>query len=283
MSLIHQPSPTKAPPMSTINQVKNIRKIGNKVQAPRLLISSPSPRKIKQFKEKLDYLNTKYDVFQVKYDFVEINAYKSIRDFFLSHTEYTHLAIIPDDLLVDMVHVDRLMQHIQEYDYAVISGICNFACINRKFFNKMGAIEYGKVDAYDRMKKTGRFDYFKDIMTRERFDEIREKLKDKPNRIIRVSHSAFPLTIIRRDVVEKIEFGSNLMGVDTDFFQKLIKEGVAAYADLDVQTLHLKGIEDNRDIDELLNTAYFENIDTRVKYTPSNPPERQEIFTPAVK
>lgn len=287
MSLIHQPppSPTQSPPqtaVTTTTTIKNVRKQGTTTanQAPRLLISSPSPRRIKQFKQKLDILNTKYDIFLVKYDFVEINAYKSIRNFFLEHKEYTHLAILPDDLLVDLKHVDKLMADIQEGDYQVISGVCNFACTNRRMFNKIGAIEYGKVDAHERMKKSGRFDYFNDIMSRERLEQIKKQLEKKPHRIIRVSHSAFPLTIIRRDVVEQIEFGSNLMGVDTDFFQKAIKAGIPTYADLDVQTFHLKGIELNRDIDFLINTAYFDNIDTRVMYNKSNPPKREEIFLP---
>lgn len=291
MSLIHQAkqhqqqpqSPVQAPPSQQQQRQNNLRLTNNNKREIKLLIASPSPRRIKQFKEKLDYINTKYDVFQVKFDFIEINAYNSIRRFFLDHKEYTHLAILPDDLLVDMKHVDKLVKDLEQYDYAVISGICNFACTNTRMYNKMGAIEYGKMEAFNRMRTTGRFDYFADIMSRERFEEIVEKLKNKPNRIIRVTHSAFPLTIIRRDVVEKIEFGSNLMGVDTDFFQKLIKEGIAAYADLDVQTFHLKGIEENREIDELLNTAYFENIDTRVKYTQSNPPQREEIFSPAIQ
>lgn len=273
MSLIHQA------PTSNLNNVrKNL-----KIPAPKLLIAVPSPRKIKQFKEKLDILNTKYDVFIVKNDFIEVNAYKSIRDFFLQHIEYTHLAILPDDLLVDMRHVDKLVDDLKQYDYAVLSGICNFACTNRRMFEKMGAIEYGKVDALQRMISTGRFDYQGDIMTRQRYNEIKKQMEKKTNRIIRVSHSAFPLTIIRRDVVEKIEFGTNLMGVDTHFFQQVNTLGITAYADLDVETFHLKGIEQNRDMKKLLTTGFNENIDTRVVYTKSNPPQRDEIFLPAVQ
>jgi len=147
----------------------------------------------------------------------------------------------------------------------------------------MTAIEYGKIDALEQMRKTGRYNYFRDIMSRDRYNQIKEQMKDKPNRIIRVIMSSFPLTVIRRDIVEKLEFGMNLMGVDTDFFQKCINAGIPTYADLDVQTLHLKGIEENRDIDYLINMAFHDNIDTKVNYIKSNPPERQEIFLPKVK
>lgn len=281
----HQAKPTSSVTGTTTTMVTNKRlQQNNNLQAPvNILLTSPSPRKIKTFEQKIKLLNQKYDIFLVKFDFVEVNAYKTIRDFFLSHKEYTHLAIIPDDLLVDVKHIDKLVQDLTERDYPVLSGISNFACTTKRFFNNMTCIEYGKIDAYMRMKKTGRYDYFKDIMSRERYNEIKEQMKDKPNRIIRVTISSFPPTVIRRDIVEKLEFGTNLMGVDTDFFQKCINAGVDTYADLDVQTTHLKGIEENRDIDYLINLAYFDNIDTKVNYIMSNPPERKEIFTPKVQ
>lgn len=255
----------------------------NNLQAPNILLSSPSPRKIKPFEQKLKLLNQKYDYFTVKFDFDEINAYRTIRNFFLSHKEYTHLAIIPDDLLVNVAHIDKLVDDLTKNDYPVLSGISNFACTTKRFFNNMTAIEYGKIDALEQLRKTGRYDYFKHIMNRERYNEIKKQMENKPNRIIRVIMSSFPVTIIRRDIVEKLEFGMNLMGVDTDFFQKCIKEGVPAYADLDVETLHLKGIEENRDIDYLINMAFHDNIDTKVNYIKSNPPERQEIFLPKIQ
>jgi hypothetical protein len=280
-----QPAAHQAKPMSS-TEVITKRSQNNSLQAPNLLLTSPSPRKIKPFERKIEALNEKYDIFLVKHDFDEINAYRTIRNFFLEHKEYTHMALIPDDLLVDVKHVDKLVEHITGQgfnDYPVISGVCNFACTNKKFFNNMAMIEYGKIDAQAQLEKTGRYDYFKHIMSRERYNHLKEKMKDKPNRIIRVIFSAFPLTIIRRDVMEKIEFGMNLMGVDTVFFQSCIKAGIPTFADLDVQTLHLMGIERNRDIDYLIKMAWNDNIDTKVSYIKSKPPERQEIFRPKVQ
>ena len=278
---------TVQPPISQPQQAKPMNSETNKrfqnLQAPNILLASPSPRKIKPFERKIQALNQKYDTFLVKFDFDEIHAYQTIRNFFLDHKEYTHVAIIPDDLLVDVKHVDKLVEDITKFDYPVISGISNFTCESKRFFNNMTCIEYGKIDALLQLQKTGRYDYFKQIMPRERYNEIKEKMKDKPNRIIRVIFSAFPCTIIRRDVMEKIEFGMNLMGVDTVFFQSCIKAGIPTYADLDVETLHLKSIEDNRDIDYLINMAFKDNINTSVNYIMSKPPERQEIFSPKVK
>jgi hypothetical protein len=119
-------------------------------------------------------------------------------------------------------------------------------------------------------------------MTRDRYKQIKEQMKDKPNRIIQVAFSAFPLTIARRDVIEKFKFGANLMGVDTVFFQSCIQNQIPTFADLDVELVHLMGIERNRDMDYLIKLAWDHNIDTRVVFTSTNPPKKEEIFLPRI-
>src|SRR6476620_1344884 len=101
------PSVTPAPPAQGQPQPS----APNKEQSPtvNLLIINPSPRKIKLFEAKLNILNTKYDILREKNNFNEVEAYNNCRDYFLSHTEYTHMAILPDDLLVDLKHVDKLV------------------------------------------------------------------------------------------------------------------------------------------------------------------------------
>ena len=254
-------------------------------QAPtiNLLILNPSPRNIKIFEAKLRKLNTKYDILRIKNDFDEKHAYNSGREWFLSHPEYTHLAILPDDLLVDVKHVDKLIEDLEEFDYDVLSGISNFAMSTANFFKNMTAIEWTKYEAVDQIKKTGRFDYFKHIMSRDRYHKIKEEMKNKPNRIIRVAISHFPFTIMKRHVVEKITFGANLMGVDTVFFQDCIKNNIATYADLDVELWHIKGVEDNKQMTNSIIMSYDRSISTKVHYIESNKPEREEIFLPKVQ
>lgn len=244
---------------------------------------NPSPRKIKPFEQRIQWLNKYYDIFREKYNFVEIDAYNTCRDFFLSHTEFTHLAIIPDDLLAEPRHVQKLLSEIEKKDYQVLSGISNFACTSKRMFNNMTAIEYANYGAVEQLRKTGRFDYFKHIMNRERLKQIREEMSAKPNRIIQVAWSAFPVTIARRDVIEKIKFGANLMGVDTVFFQDCIKNQIPTFADLDVEIVHLKGIEENRDMDHFIKLAWEQNIDTKVVFTNTNPPKKEEIFLPRIQ
>jgi len=248
-----------------------------------LLILNPSPRHIKIFEAKLKKLNNKYDILRIKNDFDETHAYNSGREWFLAHPEYTHLAILPDDLLVDEKHVDKLMEDVENYDYDVISGISNFAMSTPNFFNKMTAIDYLKYEAVDQLKKTGKFDYFKHVMTREEYHELKNKMQNKPNRIIRVAISMFPLTIIKRHVVEKIEFGANLMGVDTVFFQSCIKNGIATYADLDVELWHIKGIEKNVFMTNSIIMSYDRSISTQIHYIESNKPNREEVFLPKIQ
>ena len=248
-----------------------------------LLILNPSPRNIKIFEAKLKKLNTKYDILRIKNDFDEKHAYNSGRDWFLSHPEYTHLAILPDDLLVDLKHVDKLIEDLEEFDFDVLSAISNFALSTANFYKNMTAIEWTKYEAVDQIRKTGRFDYFKHIMSRERYHKIKEEMQNKPNRIIRVAMSHFPFTIMKRHVVEKITFGSNLMGVDTVFFQDCIKNNIATFADLDVELYHIKGIEENKQMSESIIMAFDRSISTKVHYIESNKPEREEIFLPKIQ
>ena len=255
----------------------------NQQQKVNLLIINPSPRKIKLFEAKLQILNTKYDILREKNNFNEVEAYNNCRDYFLSHPEYTHLAILPDDLLVDLKHVDRLVEDLEKYDYDVLSGISNFSMESKNFFNHMTCIDYLNYGAVDQLAKTARFDYFKQVMTREDYVKLKEKLADKPDRIIRVALSNFPLTIAKRHVIEKIEFGMSLMGVDTVFFQSCINKGIATYADLDVEMLHIKGIEDNHEMQGSILMAFDRSITTKIHHIISNPPKKEQVFLPKIQ
>jgi hypothetical protein len=272
------PPHSQTPQPSKSNQGQSIQQ--KKVN---LLIVNPSPRKIKWFEHKLKILNTKYDIFREKDNLDEVNAYKECRDFFLEHTEYTHMAILPDDLLVDLKHVDKLVADLEEFDYDVLSGICNFAAESKNMFNRMTCIPYSDYVAVGQLAKTGRFDFFKQTMTRDDYNKLKEDMAKKPNRIIRVALSNFPFTVIKRHVVEKIEFGMNLMGVDTVFFQSCINKGIATYADLDVQMLHLKNIEESSDMQTMILPAFEQNIHTKVIFSNSKPAVKQHIFLPKVE
>lgn len=261
----------------------------NKSEPINLLIFSPSPRNIPWFNQKLEILNEKYDVLRVKNDFTEIGAYRSGREFFLKHPEYTHLAILPDDLLVEVEQVDKLVSDLKKYNYPVLSGICNFAYSSRNFFERMSLIDFKKFDAVQELSRTGKYDYFKNIMHRSDYQKLLESFKNKKDKIVRAAYSAFPFMIIRRDIVEKIPFGANEMGVDTVFAQSCINTNTPIYVDLEVETAHLKGMEKNTEMSvenefgvkiPVSKLAWDNKIDTRVYYLPKNPPKREELFLP---
>lgn len=274
--------PTQGPPQES-TQAQSAPNKEQSNTAVNLLIINPSPRKIKLFEAKLEILNTKYDILREKYNFNEVEAYNNCRDYFLSHPEYTHMAILPDDLLVDLKHVDRLVEDLEKYDYDVLSGISNFAMSSKNFWNRMTCIEYNNYGAVDQLAKTARFDYFNQVMTRERYDKLKEEMVNKPNRIIRVALSNFPFTIAKRSVIEKFEFGMSLMGVDTVFFQSCINNGIATYADLDVQMVHIKGIEENHEMKDSIFMAFDRSVTTKIHFIVSNPPKKEQVFLPKIQ
>ena len=43
----------------------------------------------------------------------EFKAYKMMRDYFLKHTEYTHLVLATDDIVVHPKHIDMLIDDLE--------------------------------------------------------------------------------------------------------------------------------------------------------------------------
>lgn len=115
--------------------------------------------------------------------------YTITREFFLSNPEYTHYIACPNDLVPTRKVYDRLVQLIQENDYPVISGVCNW--------------------------DTGKYQDYWNITTnlpvlapyeQRRYDKL-PKTK-YPNMVLKVPWAGFPFMFIRRDVVEKIPFAT---------------------------------------------------------------------------
>lgn len=241
---------------------------------------NPSPRKIKLFEEALKQLNDHYDIIRIKNDFDELHAYNRGRDFFLEHKEYTHMAILPDDLLVYPDDVKILEEDVNQFDFDITAGICNFAYSNKKFFNHMSVVEMLKYEAAETIRRTGKFRWPGDVMTRERFQELRDKPSSTPrDRLIRCAHIAFSFPIIRRDIVEQLPFTANPMGVDTAYSKQCLDNNIDMFADLRVELLHMKGMEFNREMGHVIDFAFQNSIDTLVhKGTLTKPMVRSEIF-----
>ena len=165
------------------------------------LIGIPSPRDIESFAKSTKLLDF-CDKIWIKYMEPEKKAYDLIRNYFLANSEYTHLVILPDDLIVTVAQFKSLMKSVQDFDYPVLGGVANIdATPNGMNFFSMS---FNMIHA-DRNKR------FAKLVTKTELDELAK------GGIVRVLWSGFPCMFIRRDVVEKIEFnndGKYIEGLD---------------------------------------------------------------------
>lgn len=191
------------------------------------LICSPSPRDIPAFREGQNTIPC--DKLLVKYHHAK-RAYKIMRSYFLDHKEYTHMILHPDDLIVNQSHYNTLKQNVEEYDYQVISGVCNISVKN----NKRLAIDITNLPKTNR--RVRKYD----------FASTNVNLTG----IIKVVWAGFPFMWIRRDVIEKIELVDDSQwnqqdpnkgwSFDVVFCYYCDVLDIPIYANLDVKMEHLK-------------------------------------------
>ena len=157
------------------------------------LIVIPSPRNVPKTKRALDTIDENIDRLWVKY-FKESSAYNIMQTYFLSHKEYTHMVICPDDLMVFDYHFNALADTVRssaaDYDrYPVHGGICNFdmndpymMCVTTEF-----------PPCNPRRHMPG---------FRFSFMNINDKRKPAPHGVTQVSFNGFPCMFIARSVLE---------------------------------------------------------------------------------
>lgn len=214
------------------------------------LICIPSPRNIQLVKDALD--EVKYDKLWFKDNFDELQVYQVFREYFLEHKEYTHFVILPDDLFIDPESIEILINDIKKKDYAVISGICNFNCDAWETYDIDLCIDWANTAGKDYLlaNEVPKFQYY----------SPQGKLKG----IKKVAFAGFPVMFIRRDVIEKIPFGSVGKGIDSFFAVELMKNRIDQYVDFDARNIHLKGIENCTDIATMLGFQFEDRISTVV-------------------
>lgn len=198
----------------------------------KLLIGIPSPRDIPQFLEATTKLN--YDKFWARY-FHEYEAFRLIHDFFLEHKEYSHLAILCDDLIVTQRDADTLFQEAIANDYPVLGGLCP---VNRdECFDGMVNISLTHTTNPDRKQRRYEF------MTIKQWEEY-----PRPKPTVQTKWQGFPFSIIQRDIIERFEFKTdgfynNKPGrgccTDNVFNWELAKAGIPMYSNLNVYMHHM--------------------------------------------
>lgn len=198
------------------------------------LIALPSPRDLPTIKEAIDRIN-EYDKLWVKYSPEHI-TYPIIREQFLKHTEYTHLVICPDDLLIDDKNkLELLLKDARQLgDQVIVSGYCNVDTSENS--------KYANVTQYDVSNaRQGRtYQWF----TLRQLEE--NKTEDF---LIEVKFSGFALMVIPRQAIEQIPFRNDsstgqfdYLGccVDVMFCNDAISKGYKIYVDTRVRLQHLK-------------------------------------------
>lgn len=198
----------------------------------RLLLAMPSPRDLDDVIDAWKKLDD--DQLHVKY-FKEWSAYQQIRNFFLAHPEYTHLAICPDDLVIKPNDLDILKKDLEKFDYPVISGMCNVNMDKPDLMNIMiGGIP--------------------NKFAKDRTPFSWEKFKNFKKDLTKVLFSGFPLMIIRRDVVERFDFDSesklegfdpNMIGnIDVIFCHNCLENNIPIWVDRRCRMIHLRNLTD---------------------------------------
>lgn len=187
------------------------------------LLCSASPRDIEDVLK--HRAKIPYDKFYAKYH-KEADAYKILRDYFLTHFgpsgDYTHMCIVPDDLVVKTEHIEWLLHDLQELDYPILAGVCN--------------LDWQHQDLYSPCWKLTMDGFFKE-----------EDLQAEPP-IKNPEYEGFACTFIRRDVLEKFALdGFNHTGVSFDLglAVECYRRNIPIHVDCRVKMMHLKNRLDN--------------------------------------
>ena len=155
---------------------------------------------------------------------MENYAYSLLRDYFLNHWEYTHLVLCPDDLLVTNDDFDILINDVKEFDYPVISGICNLTYLDkdREKYAASKSIPGYSIKDYVFITKA----------------EIEEWKRNKEY-IQPVKFNGFALSFIRKDVISQFCFDGN-QGLDRVFGINCDNRNIPMYIDIRAECFHIK-------------------------------------------
>lgn len=211
------------------------------------LLVSPSPRDIPEVTKALETIHF-VDKLYIKYVRPEYRAYQFIQTFFLEAIEdYTHLMICPDDLLITAENITQILRDIDIYDYEVIGGVCNLDLDWNADLLIIGLEPIPPVRS-DRTRFFQKADKYFNYDGQLQYDY-------KQNPIIRTMWQGFPLTTIRRDVLEEITFRNDAeynnlpieLGccIDDVFCWDLIKHNIQSFTDLRIRMIHLKRNQQN--------------------------------------
>jgi len=201
----------------------------------RLLIGICKGRDIPEFDASVDNTLSKFD--KIIYNYYSSWIVRPmLRDTFLRSPEYSHLAILPDDMLVTPEAIDILLDDLSREDYPVLCGCANID--NSEEGKKTLSVS---LNVTSPVLQGGTHHY--------NFIMEDSELFNSPQPII-IKHMGDPLPIIRRDVVARLSFTNNAsyngapptVGCCEDVVMsyECDKLGIPMYCDLRARMHHLK-------------------------------------------
>ena len=159
----------------------------------KLLLFRGSPRSnIEEVENENPAIIKECDILNVRYCF-EFDAYKWARDYFLEHEEYDYLVIATDDIIVKPEHIIQIKKDIDDFKFAVISGMMN---VDEKDYPD-GNLNICSVLAL-KDKKLRHYDWL-------------DKTRLPKDDIFIVKFAGFGLTAVRRDIVKMFPFAISLL------------------------------------------------------------------------
>jgi hypothetical protein len=196
------------------------------------LVCCLQPRDIPEFIKAVNTQLEFVDKYWIRYH-EQPAAYKAMYNFFIEHTEYSHLVILPDDLIPTREGYARLFRDLVQFDYLVISGYCN---LDTKDNAHLSNISLDHLPPRNPAGKTYDDYHFNTIAELE---ELRDKWN---NRILEVKYAGFPMTIIHRYVfMQGINFRyDNGCCPDVLFGLDIADRNIPQFVDLRVKLKHLK-------------------------------------------
>jgi hypothetical protein len=196
------------------------------------LICLPSPRDIRDVKVAMSHILA--DQLWVKY-MPEAQAYATMRSYFLDHSEYTHLVICPDDLVVSVkVHLMLMADLLGDRTIKVLSGVCN---INEEpvYQGKLNIVTSHRINP---------------IRADRTYDYVHETDCTPAAPVIPVLFAGFGYMWIAREIVERIPFRDDTEpnkcrgaggAVDVMFCNDCYDSGITVWADTFARSSHISG------------------------------------------
>jgi hypothetical protein len=200
------------------------------------LIFVPSPRDIPEFLEATAKIEC--DKLWLKY-YNEDDAYRMAREWFLKNEQYTHLVILPDDLIITQSNFDTLLDDAEYYE--VVSGWCRNTIRLRDDWKGPPETEEQADSSFSTSLPpdppyTGTYDKFDFVSV----DTVM-KMRAFGMYYIKVKFSGFPLVFLSRYIVKAVPFRTSQgCCVDSCLALDLHKAGLNQWVDLSVRTTHIQ-------------------------------------------